>query len=171
MEGHQIPHIPFHYPVLITLHVRIYNALVLGTHRDEDRDKPAESCAKSVASSDDSTRRRTSSSNDSVLSESAASGYSSPPLLADVPWPPNVTAAAAADRHSVSSPPPHHHHHHHAVADAPIHEVLETTVWSAGTLDVPPRRCYAVIIPNYYLIVFNNIIIRCVLRSSFEIGF
>lgn len=90
--------------------------------RDEEREKPAEPCAKSITSSDDSTRRRTSSSNDSVLSESAASGYSSPPL-ADVPWPPNSAGITSADRNSVSSS------HHRAVADAPTHEVLETTVW------------------------------------------
>lgn len=90
-------------------------------NRDEEREKPAESCAKSITSSDDSTRRRTSSSNDSVLSESAASGYSSPPL-GEVPWPPNSTVILTVDRDSMSSP------HHRTVTDAPTHEVLETTV-------------------------------------------
>ncbi|VVC35760.1 Hypothetical protein CINCED_3A025682 [Cinara cedri] len=90
--------------------------------RDEEREKPAEPCAKSITSSDDSTRRRTSSSNDSVLSESAASGYSSPPL-ADVPWPPNVANAADHHRNSVSSSSSSSPHHRRAVADAAVHEM------------------------------------------------
>ncbi|XP_025413471.1 SLIT-ROBO Rho GTPase-activating protein 1-like isoform X3 [Sipha flava] len=91
--------------------------------RDEEREKAAELCAKSITSSDDSTRRRTSSSNDSVLSESAASGYSSPPL-ADVPWPPNSTGTAERNSMSLS--------HHRDVAEAPTHEMGSTDSLDSG---------------------------------------
>lgn len=121
------------------------------THRDEEREKPvAEPCAKSITSSDDSTRRRTSSSNDSVLSESAASGYSSPPL-ADVPWPPNSAGSgASAGRNSASSSP-----HRRAVADAPTHEVLETTVWVECIL-------------RFVLLVFSTFFFTCRVIVVFE---
>lgn len=126
MRFSRLKHIFRHTSNLLLTNVLFVCLFVLNTnYRDEEREKPlAELCAKSITSSDDSTRRRTSSSNDSVLSESAASGYSSPPL-ADVPWPPNSGGVSTSERNSVSSSSPHHHR---AVADAPAHEVLETTV-------------------------------------------